>query len=106
LIVSNSTLSGNHAEDGRDGIDGAGGAIFNSGTLTVSGSNFFNNSAGHANQSGSRGAGGGAIYNYSGTATISGCNLSGNTAYVGGGAISIHGGAVTSATAPSPTTMR
>src|SRR5262249_54199603 len=54
-----------------------GGAIFNNGTLTVSGSTLSGNSAGY----------GGGIYNASGTLTVSDSTLSGNSASVFGGGI-------------------
>ena len=65
--MSNSTFSGNHSTQD----DGAGGGIFNGGTMTVGNSTFSGNSA----------ADGGGIYNY-GTLTLSNSTFSGNTASV------------------------
>jgi hypothetical protein len=65
LTVTNSTLSGNAAED-------VGGAISNAGTLTVTNSTFSGNST-------SGPYGGGGIYN-GGTVTITNSTLSGNSA--------------------------
>jgi hypothetical protein len=67
LTLSNSTLSGNSANDG--------GGIFNYGTATVSNSTLSGNSANDS---------GGGIFNY-GTATVSNSTLSGNSANDGGG---------------------
>jgi hypothetical protein len=77
----NVTVSGLTLENGNC----AGGAIYNLGTLAVSGCALTDNTAG-------QGQGGGAILN-SGTLTISNSTLSGNTAVTGGngGAIANYG---------------
>jgi hypothetical protein len=78
LAVTNTTLSGNSA-------DGGGGAIANHGSLTITGSTLFANSANY----------GGAIYNTSGgTLTINNSTLSDNSATDSGdgGAILCDGG--------------
>jgi hypothetical protein len=71
LTITNSTFSGNSA--------GAGGAIYNTGTATVSSSTFYGNSADPTSD-----AGGGAIFNDYGTATVSNSSFSGNSASMGG----------------------
>jgi hypothetical protein len=63
------------------GTSGLGGAIYNTGTLTVSGSTFA------ANRTGSDGSGG-AIASFGGTATITNSTLDANTAALGGGVAS------------------
>jgi hypothetical protein len=75
LTLQNVTLQNGLAQGSGYGSDGA--AIFNQGTVTVSGSTLSNNSAAWE---------GGGIFNFlNGTLTVSGSTLSGNTAYIGGG---------------------
>ncbi|MDQ3704986.1 MAG: Ig-like domain-containing protein [Chloroflexota bacterium] len=89
LTVSNSTLSGNNANEGF--ASGGGGIWNNGGMLTVSNSTLSGNSANYA---------GGGIHNNSpGTLTVSNSTLSGNSVtdvdYGKGGGISSNGGSVT-----------
>ncbi len=75
-----------------DGSSSAGGAILNSGTVTITNSTLSSNITTNS---------GGAIYNSGGTVTITGSTLSGNTVTAGdGGAIYNIGGTVTITTAP------
>jgi hypothetical protein len=85
LTVTNSTLSGNNANE--DFGSGGGGGIWNaaSGTATVSNSTLSGNSAQIA---------GGGIFNQGGTLTVSNSTLSGNSAN-NGGSLSSNGGSVT-----------
>ena len=90
LLISASTLSGNHAlhNCGTNCNMGQGGAIFNAvgGALTISSSTISGNSAGIAGDyfwGGGRGRG---IAN-GGTLTINKCTISGNTAWGGYGAV-------------------
>jgi hypothetical protein len=65
-------------------VNGDGGGVYNSGTLTVTNSALVNNAAQGADGSGASARGGG-VYNV-GTLTISGSNLTGNSATGGHGA--------------------
>jgi len=70
-----------------NGTNFSGGAIFNYGTLSVTGSKFIGNTA-------NVGGAGGAVYNNAGVLTVTGSNFSGNLANVGG-AIYNSGGTLT-----------
>ena len=74
LTIHNLTLSNGIADNGSDG----GGAIWNHGTLSVTGSTFTKNS-----NPATSGTSGGAIQN-SGTATVTGCTFTDNSAMEGG----------------------
>ena len=90
LTVSNSTISGNTANDGSGGSFSVGGGIYNnSGTLTVSNSTFSGNTA--SGTYGGNGIGGG-IYNYGGTLTVSNSTFNGNTASGTYGGVGYGGG--------------
>jgi hypothetical protein len=77
LTLTNSTVSGNAAEDD-------GGGIYNSGTLTLTNSTVSGNTADDTDPSG------GGIYNNSGTATLTNSTVSENTAKYGGGIFNAH----------------
>ena len=83
------TLSGLTIKNG-DLPNGAGGAIYNTGTLTLTGCVLSGNSVANPNAPGTNSNSGGALFN-SGTATLSGCTVSGNSANYGGGIYSLHG---------------
>ena len=85
LTVTNSTISGNQAVFDGDGSNGGG--IYSSGTLTVT------NSTISGNQAGLPGAGGG-IYS-SGSLTVTNSTVSGNQAVSYGGGIYSAGGTLT-----------
>ena len=75
-VVTNSTFSGNIADDG--------GAIENSGPLTVTNTTFSSNGASTFSN-----GGGGGIYNGGGTLTVTNSTFSGNIASGGGGIVSV-----------------
>jgi len=74
LNITNSTFSGNNADDGSE--NGDGGGIENFSIMTVTNSTFSNNGAGYA---------GGAIDNGIGTSTVTNSTFSSNSAEEGGG---------------------
>jgi hypothetical protein len=82
LAVSNGTvtISGLTIENGS-APNGTGGGVFNSASLTVTGSTISNNNA----------LGGGGIENYRGTLTVSGSTISSNGGQAGGGIESVQG---------------
>ena len=82
-------LSGLTIKNG-DLPNGAGGAIYNTGTLTLTGCVLSGNSVANPNAPGTNSNSGGALFN-SGTAILSGCTVSGNSANYGGGIYSLHG---------------
>jgi CSLREA domain-containing protein len=84
LTVTKSTFSNNSSGNGSDG--GAGGGIFNYGTLTVTDSALSGNSA-----SGSGEGDGGGIFNY-GTQTVTNSTFSGNSASGGTAGVGDGGG--------------
>lgn len=89
-IINSGTLTIRHSDIERNAAySSMGGGVFNaSGTLTVTDSTFSMNSAG----------GGGGIYNYTGTVSVTGSLFVGNSAAGGtssGGAIANQGGVVT-----------
>lgn len=73
----------------RSSVTAPGGAIYNSGTLTVTNSTF------SANQTSILLGAGSAIYNNSGTLTLTNSTFSANQAAPSGGAIAIGGGTAT-----------
>ena len=88
LAVTNSTLSGNEARGGRSNQGGArpgaGGAIYNAGTLTLAGSTLTGNAAvGRAAPEGGAGGGLGGGLDNAGTANVNGCYFTNNTARAG-----------------------
>ena len=90
-MISNCTLSGNtvyayHDEYGGTFFGGKGGAIYNSGTVTISHSTISGNSAYYDDGYGPIYGFGGGIYN-NGTVTISLSTISGNSADNSGGGI-------------------
>jgi hypothetical protein len=80
------SISGLSFANGNAGAGGYGGAIANSGTLTLTGCDLFNNTSPANN--------GGAIYSI-GTLTVVGSIFSGNTTGAGGGAIASSAGTLT-----------
>ena len=106
LALANMTIANGHSASPEDG-----GAIYNAGTLTVTQSAFFDNSAdsGHGGAiwnadtltvtnstfSGNSALYGAGIYNDFGTLTVINSTFSGNNAYYEGGAISRSHGALT-----------
>jgi hypothetical protein len=98
--VTDCIFTGNSAGyiNSQNGSDGNGGGIYNSGTLTVSGSAFTGNNANVFPSGGfSVVAGGGAIYNnQTGTLSVSGSTFTSNMASASaGGAINSQNGSLT-----------
>jgi polymorphic membrane protein len=95
LTVTHSTFSGNSvAFFTEDRAYGAGGVIYNAGTLTVTYSTFSGNDAGNGlNDTGE----GGAIYNV-GTSTVTNCTFSGNSSAGDGDGGAIENGGILTVT--------